>query len=62
MLTLFKEVQNFDALKLIYDTIEGHNPEQVSARIAPELAGQLDLPMVMLDENASKFFKIQRDM
>ena len=53
----YKEVQNFDALKLIYDTIDGHNPEQVAARIAPELANQLDLPMVMLDENASKFFK-----
>jgi hypothetical protein len=53
----YKEVQNFDALKLIYDTIDGHNPEQIAARIAPELANQLDLPMVMLDENASKFFK-----
>lgn len=53
----YKEVQNFDALKLIYDTIDGHNPEQVAARIAPELSTQLDLPMVMLDENASKFFK-----
>lgn len=53
----YKEVQNFDSLKLIYDTIDGHNPEQVATRIAPELAGQLDLPMVMLDENASKFFK-----
>jgi hypothetical protein len=53
----YKEVQNFDALKLIYDTIDGHNPEQIAARIAPELANQLDLPMVMLDETASKFFK-----
>ena len=53
----YKEVQNFDALKLVYDTIDGHNPEQVAARIAPELSTQLDLPMVMLDENASKFFK-----
>ena len=53
----YKEVQNFDALKLIYDTIDGHNPEQVAARIAPELSTQLDLPMVMLDENTSKFFK-----
>jgi len=53
----YKEVQNFDALKLIYDTIDGHNPEQVAARIAPDLTNQLDLPIVMLDENASKFFK-----
>jgi hypothetical protein len=53
----YKEVQNFDALKLIYDTIDGHDPEKIAARIAPDLAGQLDLPIVMIDESASKFFK-----
>jgi hypothetical protein len=53
----YKEVQNFDALKLIYDTIDGHDPEKIAARIAPDLTGQLDLPIVMLDESASKFFK-----
>ena len=53
----YKQVQDFNALKLIYDTVDGHNPEQVAARIAPDLTTQLDLPITMLDENASKFFK-----
>lgn len=52
-----RQVQDFSALKLIYDTIDGHNPEHILARISPDLHNQLDLPMVMLDENASKFFK-----
>jgi len=53
----YKEVQNFDALKAIYETINGHDPEQIAARLAPDLMNQLDLPIAMLDENASKFFK-----
>ena len=53
----YKEVQNFDALKTIYDTIDGHNPEQIAGRIATDLSTQLDLPITMLDETASKFFK-----
>lgn len=53
----YKEVQNFDALRTIYDTIASSNPEQVAARIAPDLINQLDLPITMLDETASKFFK-----
>ena len=52
-----RQVQDFSALKLIYDTIDGHNPDHILARISPDLHNQLDLPMVMLDENASKFFK-----
>jgi hypothetical protein len=53
----YTQVQDFNALKLIYDTIDGHNPEHVAARIAPDLQTQLDLPITMLDETASKFFK-----
>lgn len=53
----YKQVQDFNALKLIYDTVDGHNPEQVAARISSDLSTQLDLPILMLDENASKFFK-----
>jgi hypothetical protein len=53
----YTQVQDFNALKLIYDTIDGHNPEHIAARIAPDLITQLDLPITMLDENASKFFK-----
>lgn len=51
------QVKDFNALKLIYDTIDGHDPEQVAGRIAPDLMTQLDLPITMLDETASKFFK-----
>ena len=51
------QVQDFNALKIIYDTIDGHDPEQVAGRIAPDLMTQLDLPITMLDETASKFFK-----
>jgi len=53
----YREVQNFDSLKSIYSTIDGHNPEIISAKISGELSKQLDLPMAMLDETASKFFK-----
>lgn len=53
----YKKVQDFDELKNIYNTIEGHNPEIVSVKIAGVLSTQLDLPMAMLDENSSKFFK-----
>jgi hypothetical protein len=35
-------VQDFNALKLIYDTIDGHDPENICNRIAPELITQLD--------------------
>ena len=52
-----RQVQDFNALKLIYDTIDGHDPEQIAARLAPDLIQQLDLPITMLDETASKFFK-----
>ena len=53
----YREVQNFDSLKNIYSTIDGHNPEIIAAKISSDLSKQLDLPMAMLDETASKFFK-----
>ena len=53
----YRNVQNFDALKTIFSTIDGHNPELIAARISNDLMRQLDLPIVMLDEGASKFFK-----
>jgi hypothetical protein len=55
----YRNVQNFDALKTIFSTIDGHNPEIIAARISNDLMRQLDLPIVMLDEAASKFFKEQ---
>ena len=53
----YKLVQDFDALKEIYDTIDGHEPEIVLGRVADALASQLDLPINYLDERASAFFK-----
>jgi hypothetical protein len=52
-----RQVQDFDALRSVWDTVKDHNPEIVAGRVAQELNQQLDLPMVMLDPDASKFFK-----
>ena len=53
----YKLVQDFDALKDIYATIDGHEPEIVLGRVADDLSNQLDLPINYLDERASAFFK-----
>ena len=55
----YTQVQDFDYLKNLYATIDGpeHLPETIATRIAPDLINQLDLPITMLDERASNFFK-----
>jgi len=53
----YLQVQNFDALAELWKTVEGEQPEHISNNIANELYNQLDLPMHMLTEEASKFFK-----
>jgi len=53
----YRNVQSFDALEKIFSTIDGHDPEQIAARISGDLISQLNLPIVMLDEAASMFFK-----
>ena len=53
----YNDSKNDAALKLIYDTIKYDNPEHIAARIAPDLINELNLPIVMLDEDASKFFR-----
>lgn len=52
-----KETQDFDALKKIYDTIDGHEPEILAARVGQELKTQLDLPITMMHNDESAFFK-----
>ena len=52
-----RHVQNFDALKEIFKTVDGHNPEIVLGRVAEDLYRQLDLPMTVIDAQASRFFK-----
>jgi hypothetical protein len=52
-----RQVQDFDALTDLWKSVEDHNPELVAGRISEDLSTQLDLPMINLDETASKFFK-----
>ena len=50
-------VQDFDALEDLWKTVQAHDPEIVAGRVSEDLHTQLDLPMIMLDASASKFFK-----
>jgi hypothetical protein len=53
----YKQVQDFEALKDIWDTIKDDNPEMVAGRISEDLDKQLDLPISMFNAEESKFFK-----
>jgi hypothetical protein len=53
----YTQVQSFDALAEIWDTVKDSDPEAVSARISPDLATQLDLPITDMPADASQFFK-----
>jgi len=53
----YRKVQDFDALAELFATIDGHDPELIANRVADDLIGQLNLPIVMLHANESKFFK-----
>jgi hypothetical protein len=53
----YTQVQWFDSLAELWDTVKDTEPELVLGRVAEELSTQLDLPMVWYDEEASKFFK-----
>ena len=53
----YTQVQWFDSLNELWDTVKAHDPEIVAGRVAEELTTQLDLPMTMIDDKASKFFK-----
>jgi hypothetical protein len=53
----YLQVQSFDALAELWQTVEHEQPEHVSNNIANELHSQLDLPMHMLTVEASRFFK-----
>jgi hypothetical protein len=52
-----RNVQNFDELEKLWDTVKDSEPELLAGRVSEDLNSQLDLPMIMLDESASKFFK-----
>jgi hypothetical protein len=52
-----REVQWFDSLEQIWDSIKNYSPRDIMAGQKEELAKQLDLPMNALDPDQSQFFK-----
>ena len=52
-----KQVQWFDALEEIWTTVRDQDPEILANRLAEELSTQLDLPMMSLFPEQSRFFK-----
>lgn len=53
----YRQVQWFDSLVELWDTVKDHDPEIVSGRVAEDLSTQLDLPINMMGPAESKFFK-----
>lgn len=52
-----KQVQWFDALEEIWNTVKDQDPEILANRLAEDLSTQLDLPMMSMFPEHSKFFK-----
>lgn len=52
-----KQVQWFDALAELWNTVKDSDPELVAGRVAEDLATQLDLPITMMNAPESSFFK-----
>lgn len=52
-----RQVQWFDALSELWDTVKDHDPELVAGRVAEDLQTQLDLPITMMNAPESQFFK-----
>jgi hypothetical protein len=50
-------VQDFSALEELWATVKDQDPELLAGHVAEDLVAQLDLPINMLLENESKFFK-----
>jgi len=53
----YREVQSFDALEIIWQEISGQDPDNISRDCEDALKTQLDLPMCMMTESQSRFFK-----
>jgi hypothetical protein len=51
------QVQDFNELEKLWDTVKDTNPEILVGRLAEDLATQLDLPMLSIQSNESAFFK-----
>jgi hypothetical protein len=52
-----RQVQNFDALEDLWSTVINQDPELVANRVAEELVVQLDLPVMTMFAEQSRFFK-----
>ena len=50
-------VQDFAELEKLWDTVKNSDPELLAGRVAEDLVTQLDLPINMMLENESSFFK-----
>ena len=53
----YKEVQNFDSLEQIWESVKGTDPAELIVRYQEQLQTQLNLPMNVLLSEESKFFK-----
>jgi hypothetical protein len=51
------QVQSFDALEELWKTVESQDPELLAGHVAEALVDQLDLPINMMLEKESAFFK-----
>jgi hypothetical protein len=52
-----KEVQDFDALTEIWNSVKDSDPRLLGGRVADDLHSQLDLPMAIFEGEQSRFFK-----
>jgi hypothetical protein len=50
-------VQDFAELAQLWNTVKDSDPELLAGRVAEDLVAQLDLPINMMQENESAFFK-----
>jgi hypothetical protein len=53
----YREVQWFDALEELWKPLSESDPEDISEQYAGSLQQQLDLPMINMDADQSRFFK-----
>ena len=53
----YREVQSFDSLEQIWESIKGTDPGELIVRYQEQLQTQLDLPMNIFLSKESKFFK-----
>jgi hypothetical protein len=53
----YRQVQNFDALEELWQTVKDNDPDLVAGRVSEDLHSQLALPMIMMDAPTSRFFK-----